>query len=197
MVREHYGPMQQSKVTGGICEIADAWTVTRVSADSPAIEVMTDLRRIPAATIAPGASLGEAHQSMVMRGVRMLLVTDAARRLAGLVTATDLLGEKPMQVGRARGVRHQELVVRDIMVPTDLLDAVSLTDVLRAEVGHVVETLRASGRQHTLVLETSPDGQPMVRGIFSASQIARQMGIPVQTTEVARTFAEIEAAIAR
>jgi hypothetical protein len=36
-----------------------------------------------------------------------------------------------------------------------------------------------------------------VRGIFSASQIARQLGIAIQTTEVAQTFAEIGAALGR
>jgi hypothetical protein len=38
----------------------------------------------------------------------------------------------------------------------------------------------------------------MVRGIFSVSQLARQLGVPVpQAGEVARTFAEIEAALGR
>lgn len=34
-------------------------------------------------------------------------------------------------------------------------------------------------------------------GVFSASQVARQLGIPLHTTEVARTFAEIEAVISQ
>ena len=72
----------------------------------------------------------------------------------------------------------------------------SLADVLRSEVGHVVATLKACGRQHALVVESETGGVQTLRGIFSASQIARQMGIPLQTTEVVRTFAEIEAAIA-
>ncbi len=93
-------------------------------------------------------------------------------------------------------MRHEELSVRDIMVTTEELDAVHLSDVLRSEVGHVVATLKACGRQHALVMEEGADGGLAVRGIFSASQIARQMGIPLQTAEVARTFAEIEAAIA-
>jgi hypothetical protein len=33
-------------------------------------------------------------------------------------------------------------------------------------------------------------------GIFSASQIARQLGLQIHTHEMARTFAEIEAVIA-
>jgi hypothetical protein len=34
-----------------------------------------------------------------------------------------------------------------------------------------------------------------VRGIFSLSQIARQLGVPLQLPEVADSFAEIEAAL--
>ncbi|MBN9695072.1 MAG: CBS domain-containing protein [Zoogloea sp.] len=196
MERLNYQPIKQFRVKSGTCEVADAWTLTKVTAASPAIEVMTDLRRIPAATIGDALSLAETNQSMILRGVRLLFVTDAARRIVGIVTANDLLGEKPTRVAQARMMRHEELSVRDIMVATEELDAVHLSDVLRAEVGHVVATLKACGRQHALVMEEAADGALAVRGIFSASQIARQMGIPLQTAEVARTFAEIEAAIA-
>lgn len=196
MERLHYPPIKQFRVRNGACEIADPWSMAKVTASSPAIEVMTDLRRIPAATIAHDLSLAEANYSMILRGVRLLFVTDPARRVVGVITFNDLLGEKPTRVAGERLMRHEELAVRDIMVATEELDAVLLSDVLRSEVGHVVSTLKACGRQHALVMEEGGDGQLSLRGIFSASQIARQMGIPLQTTEVARTFAEIEAAIA-
>ena len=71
---------------------------------------------------------------------------------------------------------------------------VALADVERARVGHVLETLRLAGRQHLLVT----DAQSMVRGIFSVSQIARQLGVTLPAgSEVARTFSEIEAALAK
>ena len=196
MERLHYQPIKQFRVKRGACSVADAWSVTKVTASSPAVEVMTDLRRIPAATIHHDVSLAEANHSMILRGVRMLFVTDADRHVVGIITASDILGEKPTRVARERLMRHEELCVGDIMVAADDLDAVSLADVLRAEVGHVIATLKHCCRQHALVVEPGPDGEPLVRGIFSASQIARQMGIPLQTAEVARTFAEIEAAIA-
>jgi CBS domain-containing protein len=196
MERLHYQPIKQFRVRSGACEITDPWSMAKVTASSPAIEVMTDLRRIPAATIAHDLSLAEANHSMILRGVRLLFVTDSSRRVVGVVTSNDLLGEKPTRVASERMMRHEELTVRDIMVAAEELDAVSLSDVLRSEVGHVVSTLKACGRQHALVTEEGADGGLSLRGIFSASQIARQMGIPLQTTEVARTFAEIEAAIA-
>jgi hypothetical protein len=40
-------------------------------------------------------------------------------------------------------------------------------------------------------------GEDFVRGIFSATQIGRQLGMPISTFEVAHTFAEIEAELAK
>ncbi|MDK9692294.1 hypothetical protein [Azospira sp.] len=86
----------------------------------------------------------------------------------------------------------------DIMTPRDEIEVLHIGDVLRADVGNVVETLKYSGRQHALVVDFDPlGGRQMVRGVFSASQVARQLGIPLHTTEVARTFAEIEAVISQ
>ena len=197
MVRE-YGSLPQLKLqTNAGYHSPDPTMATRVRADSPAVEVMTDLRRVAVATIGADTPINEANQAMIHRGVRSLIVTDSARRVLGLVTATDILGEKPMQVVRDRGIRHAEIVVRDIMTPADRVDVIELSDVLPAQVGHVVGTLRRAGRHHALVVDQGPDGRQMIRGIFSATQIARQLGVTLQTPEIARTFAEIEAVIGR
>ena len=165
----------------------------RVSMDSPALEVMTDLTRATPATIRPQAPLAGANQFMITRGVRLLLVVDDHEVVLGLITATDLLGERPMRVATERGLRRDELTVGDIMIDAEHVDVLALAQVEAARVGHVVETLRRAGRQHALVV----DAERMVRGIFSLTQIARQLGVavPAAAGEVARTFSEIEAAI--
>jgi hypothetical protein len=60
--------------------------------------------------------------------------------------------------------------------------------------------LRLAGRQHALAVEATSEAsgaQKTVRGIFSLTHIARQLGIPPQQThDISRTFAEIQAAIA-
>jgi CBS domain-containing protein len=165
----------------------------KVSMDSPALEVMTDLMGATPATIRPQAPLAGANQFMITRGVRLLLVVDDHEKVLGLITATDLLGERPLQVASARGLRRDELTVGDIMIDAEHVDVLTLAQVEAARVGHVVETLRRAGRQHALVV----DAERMVRGIFSLTQIARQLGVavPAAAGEVARTFSEIEAAI--
>jgi hypothetical protein len=170
----------------------------RVGIDSPATEVMTDLRRVNAVTIDPDKSIVEANQAMIAHRVRALFVVVDARQVAGIITSTDILGERPIQFAQERGFRHDEIVVRDIMTPADRLEILDFRDVQGARVGDVVATLRIAGRQHALVVETDEgDRQQTVRGIFSLTQIARQLGIsPQQVHDIARTFAEIEAVIA-
>lgn len=168
----------------------------RVKIDSPAVGVMTDLTRVTAVIILPGDSVDEAHRRMIQRGVRLLLVVDQDRRVHGIVTANDVLGEKPVKTAVQRGVPRSEVQVRDIMTPRDALEAMDIREVNAATVGHIVATLKAAGRQHTLVIDhDAKGGGQRVRGVFSATQIARQLGIAITTEVVARTFADIEASL--
>jgi CBS domain-containing protein len=165
--------------------------------DSPAMLVMTDLTRVAAAVASPGTTVDEANRYMMRRGVRMLLVVDEHELLIGIVTATDILGEKPVTLARERGVRHSDILVADVMTPANRLDAFDLHTVQGAYVRHVVASLQQTRRHHALVTQQDAAGGIEVRGIFSLSQIARQLGTPLQLPEVADSFAEIEAALVR
>ena len=172
-------------------------SVHRVRADSPAIAVMTDLQQVTAATVTPEISLAQVTQIMINKGVRLLLVTEKAAGLVGLITARDTMGERPIKLLKDNGGKHADLLVRDLMIPAAQIDVIDYADVLQAEVGHIIATLKHFGRQHALVVDIDAlTGEEMLRGIFSATQIGRQLGIPLQPFEVARTFAEIEAALA-
>lgn len=163
----------------------------RVSLDDPALDVMTDFRRLTAFIATPGDTVKQAEERMIRRKVRLLFVMDSQDRVAGLITRTDIHGEKPMQVVQSRGIRRDEMLVADIMTPVELLEAVDFDDIAHARVGHVLETLKARGRQHALVIEHT-EGRQMVRGLLSLSQLCKQLGVDVETTEVANTFLEIE-----
>lgn len=174
--------------------VAEPQGPDRVTLDDPAFAVMTDLRSVPAATTTPGESMARAHALMIQRGVRLLFVVDPSGALAGVITATDLLGEKPMTFMQSRGVAHTEITVADIMTPASMLEAIPLQDVAQMRVGHIVATHRAVRRQHIMVAE---DGGRRVRGLFSAAQVARQLGLELHTMEVAQSFADVKAALVR
>jgi CBS domain containing-hemolysin-like protein len=143
----------------------------------------------------PGDTIKQAEERMIRRKVRLLFVMDSQDRVAGLITSTDIHGEKPMQVVQSRGIRRDEVLVADIMTPVERLEAVDYDDIAHARVGHVLETLKARGRQHALVIEHT-EGRQMVRGLLSLSQLCKQLGVTVETTEVADTFLEIEQQLA-
>jgi CBS domain-containing protein len=191
MTRE-YSALELTPLSVGarVCEPP----LPHVSLDDLAISVMTDLRQVPAATTTPDESIVEANRVMIRRGVRLLFVIDREGAVAGVITATDLLGEKPVRYMQERGIAHAEIRVGDIMTPASSLEALAFQDIAGMRVGHVVATIRAVRRQHVMVSE---DGGRRIRGLFSVSRIARQLGVELSTTEVASTFADIEAALAR
>lgn len=165
---------------------------------SYALEVMTDLRFVPAGTIGDGVDLEYATQRMIARGVRLMLVIDGQDQVVGLITARDLLGKRPEQVMNAEGITYDRIIVSQVMTGADDIEVLPLGGVLQARVGDIIETLKHSGRQHALVVEDEPQaGTPMVRGIFSASQIARQLGVTLNNSEVSHTFAEIDKAMGK
>lgn len=169
-----------------------------VSLDDPAIRVMTDLDQVYAVTITPETLVADANQHMIVNQVRLLLVVSAGadNSVIGLVTATDILGEKPLLRARTTGVTRNEVTIGEIMTPTDQLKVMQLLDVAHARVGDIVASLEQSGRQHALVTDIDQGTlRAAVRGIFSATQISRQLGMAVAPQARATTFAEVEHAL--
>jgi CBS domain-containing protein len=188
-----YSPLHHSLLASA-ARVTEPSAPGRVGLDDPAFSVMTDLREVSAATTRPEETIAAAQAIMVRRGVRLLFVLAHDGCVAGVITTTDLLGEKPVRFMQDRGIAHAEILVEDIMTRASMLEALSILDVAQMRVGHIVATLKQAGRNHLLVSE---DNGRRVRGLFSASQLARQLGMEVQTFEVASSFAEIEAALVR
>ena len=168
-----------------------------VTLESPALEVMTDLTQVKAATTRPSTTLREAEQMMIYQGVRMLFVVTDMPAIEGLITTTDLQGEKPMRVVHARHLHYDELCVADVMTDLSMLDAIDHERMSAATVGDLIATLQRLGRNHLLVVQRAGAQTPRrVRGVISRSQIERQLGMAISIEPVAGSFAEIERALA-
>src|SRR5256885_16874234 len=80
-----------------------------VTLDSPALEVMTDLTQVKAATIGPATTLRQAEQTMVYQGGRMLFAVSDMPSIEGLITSTHLQGEKQMRAVHERNLHSADL----------------------------------------------------------------------------------------
>jgi CBS domain-containing protein len=174
---------------------ASPWHRAPVTVDSPAIEVMTDLTKVKAATVAPDQTLRQAEQAMVHLGVRMLFVVTHMPQIEGLITSTDLRGQRQMQLVHERNLRFDEMRVADVMTPLDSLDAIAFERLKSSTVAHVIATLQQVGRNHLLVVATDAVGSRQVRGVISRTQIERQLGATIAISDIANSFSEIERAL--
>lgn len=167
-----------------------------VTAQSPALEVMTDLTTVRAATVAPGSALAQAELSMIHQGVRLLFVVSSMPSVDGIITAGDLHGERPMRLVHQRGLMYEELTVGDVMTPLSAINAVDYAALKHASVADVVDTLLHSSQPHLLVIEQASAAAPVrIRGIVSKTQIERQLGAQLLSSGIATSFAEIEQAL--
>ncbi|MFP4080704.1 MAG: CBS domain-containing protein [Ectothiorhodospira sp.] len=164
----------------------------RVDLEDPATDVMTDLRRVEAMTVSPEMPMETALQKMIHAGVRLLIVVTPEDRVLGVVTARDILGEKPVKVVSEERIAHGELQVQHVMTPRPELTVLDHFDVVVARVGDVLTTLQEAGRQHALVVEQDEGRQEVLRGLFSLTQIGRQLGVEISPEGPVQSFAGIE-----
>jgi CBS-domain-containing membrane protein len=197
MIREFETLPTSRLKTGSTCKRPVQILPKHVKLSDPAISVMTDLSKVSVVVARPHVSMDSANSKMIRYGVRLLLVLDSNDNVAGLLTASDVLGEKPMRFLQNMGGTHADIMVRDLMTPQRELEVMNIEDVKKAEVGQIIATLKKAGRQHGLVVAESADGKQTVCGIVSITQIARQLGTQVQNYELAQTLADIEAVVSR
>ena len=198
MEKAVYQALPTIRMRAGVVCLPPSLEPSPVKADTPAIEVMTDLRAVAVATIRADATLAQATRQMIARGVRLLIVVGFGGVVEGLITSDDTASERAINLSQQHGRKPGELTVADLMLPRSAIDVLEIATVLRADVGDIVATLKESGRQHALVVDRDRlAGEEYVRGIFSATQIGRRLGVPIVIFETAQTFAQIETALAR
>jgi CBS-domain-containing membrane protein len=164
-----------------------------VHLESPAIAVMTDFKSVNPVTTRAEVPIDDALKKMKTAGVRLLFVVDDADRIIGLITAKDIMGERPIKIIEQHRVPRAAITVAMLMRAQPDVQVIDIERVRRAQVGDVVATLRALARQHALVVEIDPaTGAHSVVGMFSTSHISKLVGRDVtENVRPAHSFAEI------
>nr|VFK39178.1 MAG: CBS domain-containing protein [Candidatus Kentron sp. SD]VFK39792.1 MAG: CBS domain-containing protein [Candidatus Kentron sp. SD] len=165
-----------------------------VRLDSPALDVMTDFRYVQPVTVLPGISIDNALEEMKSQGVRLLLVVEEGDKIIGTITSKIILGEEPIRIVEKKRIPRAQITVVMVMTPQSEVTVINLLSVRNAKVGHIVATLRKLDRKHLLVIDVDKAaGKKSICGLFSTSQIGRQLGVVVvPAMPAAQTLAEIK-----
>lgn len=180
----------------------------RAYLSSPAIDVMTDFHHVRPRTTHPEVPIDGALEYMKRAGVRLLLVEDRARNIFGIVSSYDIQGERPIKLVQESRVSRSQIRVSDVMTPQPDIEALHMLSVRNARVGHIVATLRALEQRHLLVVQSADgngepaddeampsigSGKQVVRGLFSSTQIGRQLRVDVdEIMTPAHSLAEMQ-----
>jgi CBS domain containing-hemolysin-like protein len=195
MKHEYHNLPNNSLASGTLITQNKRGKSIKIALEDPAFSMMTNFNHIKPFSTTGHASIEEINAKMIACGVRLLFVAEQDEVLLGLVTYNDIFGEKPLQYIRENGGKREEILARDIMTPLSRLEALQLADILTARVGDIVETMKLNGRQHILVCEDQPDGSHAITGLFSSTQIENRLGIKIEMSPRANTFADLERAL--
>lgn len=147
---------------------------------APATALMTDFRRERATVVAPGRHVDAALRDMILAGVRALLVVDDEQAVLGLITASDILGPRPVQFLQnplcdSNPCRHKDVHVGDIMTVWAHLQLLETSWLAVSTCGDILALFAATETSHLLVVETGDDARSIVRGLISRTRLMRQL----------------------
>lgn len=148
-----------------------AW---QVGLGDPARSVMTDFNEHGIVSVRANDQIDAALEHMRHAGVRSAFVLDEPReRVQGLITAYDIMGEKPLRIAQEVLASREDLLVRHLMEATLAWEVLRLGDVERATVAAVLDAFKRSGRTHLPVVAEDPAGRARLRGVFSSAKVLR------------------------
>lgn len=156
----------------------------------PALSLLTDLHHSACVVASHRDGLDATLHLMMRAGVRMVFVSGPDGELAGMVTAEDIQGERPVVRASHHHVPHRELTLADIMTPVAQWDAVDLSEVRTAHLGDITATLHEHGLRYLLVTQRK-DGGIVLRGLFSARRLEMALNTTIEPDLHARSFAEL------
>lgn len=140
-----------------------------VSANTPALSILTDFRQNLPRVIAANVKAIEVEAIMKRAHVKMKLVVDSNNKFVGLIGLNDLSEENILKKTN-KNTHRDELLVSDFMHSKESLKCFDYKDLLDATVSDVLQTQQNNHQQHCLVIDRV---RHEIRGLISARDVAR------------------------
>jgi CBS domain-containing protein len=179
--------------TASIRQIEQPADAGEPSLHSRATEAFTDFTKQNPLMLEQNTSIDHAREIMNRTHVRLQLVVDAQETFRGVITLEDLMSPKVITAKENSRLMQHELTVSQVMTPRSALRAIDSRDFATAKIGDIVATMKKYGEQYVLVVDSV---RGSIRGIVSASDIARKMHVPIVISERANSFSDICRAMA-
>jgi len=146
-----------------------------VHLDDPAIDVLLNFENHQPAITHPKVSITDNMIDMKASGAHIMLVVED-KKVVGVISSEDILGEKPMQIIQERRIKRDEILVRAVMTPREKLLAVSYQDLTHSKVGQVLATLNQAKQHYLIVVDTQEGAKHQaVHGLIYIYDILKRL----------------------
>jgi CBS domain containing-hemolysin-like protein len=161
--------------------------------EDAALHAMVDFKYTKPETIRPDESLDTALNAIANCSYHALLVVNHEGNVLGLVSAEDLLGEKPLKVIQERHIPRADIPVQLMMIPQAAILTIDVEHLRHAKVGHIIRTLQAHKQHFALIVKMEEGNSHIqkIRGLFSLSLLSKQLGYDV-TSDLAEAHSIVE-----
>ena len=153
---------------------------------SPALTIFTDFKENQPLVIEGDTPAIQAEFLMRKAHVQLKLVVDKTEELIGMISLSDL-DEQHFLRHLDKGVHREDILVKQLMLPRASIKALNYREIESASIDDVLHVLKLNHQQHCLVLDPE---RHHIRGIISASDIARRLHIPL-VIEKPATFVDL------
>lgn len=155
---------------------------------SSAKAVFTDFKQHEALVIEGDTLATDVLNLMIKSHVKMKIVVSKNNDFMGIISTKELT-ERHIVAEVAKGSHRHEVLVSDLMISRDELNAFDYNELENAQVNDVVNALEHYRLRHCLVLDRE---HHHIRGVISSSDIARKLRLPISLDIHAKTsFSEI------
>ncbi|REG85710.1 CBS domain-containing protein [Marinomonas pollencensis] len=153
-------------------------TIENTNLYSPALSVFTDFKTAAPRVIEASTRADELVRLMRKEHVRLKIVVDANNGFVGVISLEDL-SEEAFIKQVAKGYTRSELLVTDLMRNKEDILALSYASLKNADIESLLYSQKNNELKHLLVIDQD---SMKVRGVISASDIARQLKLDIDVT---------------
>ena len=164
--------------------------------DDLAAELLKDFNRQNPLTVRSSEDIHAIGKKLELSGETLCVVINRKDDVIGMLHMKDLIGSLPMSLASQRGSSIADLVAQDVMRPVWSLPTIGFNKLQSLTVDDLLSTFRELHSDYLLVIETvAGEEDKVVRGLLSADELSRRLGVRVNTTPRPESFSDIVHAV--
>jgi len=164
--------------------------------DDLATELLKDFNRQNPLTVRASEDIHTIGKKLEISGEALCVVINRKDDVIGMLHLKDLIGSLPMSIASQRGSSIADLVAQDVMRPVWSLPTMGFTKLQSLTVTDLLSIFRELHSDYLLVTETvAGEEGKVVRGLLSADELGRRLGVRVNTEPRPESFSDIVHAV--